>query len=219
LSKKSKIPAKFDFWQSATGLILGIFIIFHLTFESSILIGQGFFNFIAETLELGFIFEGGKPIVISYLAAFIFAVFIFHAFLAMRKFPQQYAQFRIFKQHSKSLKHTDTSIWLVQIVTGFILFFTGSVHLYQKAVANEPITAIESSSTMTDEMMAPLFIVLLIAVVLHAFVGLYRLAVKWVPMDKDKRVKLMKMRNIAIAVFLVLGLASIFRYIQIGLAH
>ena len=38
--KKSKIPAKLDFLQSATGLILAIFILFHLVFESSILFGK-----------------------------------------------------------------------------------------------------------------------------------------------------------------------------------
>jgi fumarate reductase subunit C len=35
-NKKSKIPAKLDFIQGATGLILVGFIIFHLIFESSI---------------------------------------------------------------------------------------------------------------------------------------------------------------------------------------
>jgi len=31
--RKSRIPAKLDFLQSATGLILAVFIIFHLIFE------------------------------------------------------------------------------------------------------------------------------------------------------------------------------------------
>ena len=41
LGKKSKIPARLDFLQSATGLFLALFITFHILFESSILFGKG----------------------------------------------------------------------------------------------------------------------------------------------------------------------------------
>ena len=38
--KKSRIPARLDFLQSATGLILALFILLHLLFEGSILFGK-----------------------------------------------------------------------------------------------------------------------------------------------------------------------------------
>ncbi|MCK4441228.1 MAG: fumarate reductase cytochrome b subunit, partial [Sulfurovaceae bacterium] len=127
--KKSRIPAKLDFLQSATGLILAIFIIFHLLFESSILFGKDSMYAITKMFELDFFIKGGSPIFISILAFIIFAIFIFHAFLAMRKFPNSYREYLRLKTHAKLMKHKDTNLWIIQITTGFMLFFLGSVHL------------------------------------------------------------------------------------------
>ena len=72
--KKSRIPAKLDFLQSATGLILAIFILFHLIFEASILFGKDSMYAITKMFEGEFLIEGGSPIFISILASIIFAI-------------------------------------------------------------------------------------------------------------------------------------------------
>ena len=40
--KRSRVPARLDWWQSATGLFLGLFMIAHMLFVSSILISDEF---------------------------------------------------------------------------------------------------------------------------------------------------------------------------------
>jgi len=61
--KKSKLPAKLDFYQSATGLFLGLFMWGHMFFVSTILISKDFMHTITQMFEGAFLFEdGGKPI-------------------------------------------------------------------------------------------------------------------------------------------------------------
>ena len=62
-----------------------------------------------------------------------------HAFLAMRKFPANYRQYRDFVGHRKLLRHTDTTLWWVQVLTGFLLFFLATPHLYQMLLHPEAI--------------------------------------------------------------------------------
>ena len=53
--KKSRLPARLDFAQSATGLILGLFMWVHMLLVGSIILGKGSFNFVAKTMELAFL--------------------------------------------------------------------------------------------------------------------------------------------------------------------
>ena len=65
--KKSKMPARLDFIQSASGLFLGLFMWAHMFFVSTILISEDFFNSVVHFLELKFVYD--NP-VMSYLTAF-----------------------------------------------------------------------------------------------------------------------------------------------------
>ena len=53
--KKSKMPAKLDFIQSASGLFLGLFMWVHMVFVSTILVSKDFFNSVVHFLELKFL--------------------------------------------------------------------------------------------------------------------------------------------------------------------
>ena len=66
--KKSRIPAKLDYLQSATGLILGLFMWGHMLLVSSILISKDFMYSITKLLEASFIFEGGNPLIVAIVA-------------------------------------------------------------------------------------------------------------------------------------------------------
>ena len=77
------------------------------------------------------------------------------------------------------LRHEDTTLWWVQAVTGFALFFLASVHLYQMLMHPGDIGPYESADRVWSGRWWPLYLVLLFAVELHGGVGLYRLAVKW----------------------------------------
>ena len=75
-TKKSRMPAKLDYFQSASGLILGLFMWGHMLMVSSILISKDFMYAVTKFFEGSFIIEGGAPILVSGFALFIFIVFI-----------------------------------------------------------------------------------------------------------------------------------------------
>ena len=214
--KKSRIPARLDFLQSATGLILALFISFHLIFESSILLGKDAMYHLTKAFELDFIIEGGEPLVISVLAFIVFIIFISHAFIAMRKFPASYREFKSYQTHRKILNHEDTNLWFIQITTGFMMFFLGSIHLYIMMTQPQHIGPFASSDRIYSDVIWPAYLMLLISVILHAGVGLYRLIIKWGWLDRFKSKKIIK---VAIIFYLIIGLFSLMSYIKIGYEH
>ncbi len=221
--KKSRIPARLDFLQSATGLFLAIFMIFHMLFVSTILISKDFMLSVTKAFELNFIFEGGSPVPVFIAISIVFVVFIFHAFLAMRKFPISYRQYLRLKTNSDLMNHGDTKLWIIQVVTGFALFFLGSIHLYTMLTNPGNIGPYASSDRVFSDLMWPLYIVLLIAVEFHGSIGLYRLSVKWGWFEgedsKVSRKKLKKAKIILTVVMLTLGVMTLMAYMKIGYDH
>lgn len=220
---KSRMPARLDFLQSATGLILAIFILFHLIFESSILLGKDSMYTLTKMFEGEFIIEGGSPLFISVLAFVIFSIFIFHAFLAMRKFPNSYREYLRYRTHAKLMDHADTNLWFIQITTGFMLFFLGSIHLYTMMTQPMNIGPFASSDRIYSDLMWPMYLMLLVSVVLHAGVGIYRLIMKWGWFDgenpRENRIKTRKIIQTVVVVYLLIGLFSLLAYMQIGYEH
>ena len=219
--QKSKVPARLDFLQSATGLFLALFMWGHMFFVSSILISKDFMWTISKMFEGYFFFDKAYPILVSGLGVFIFIVFITHAGIAMRKFPINYRQYKIYREHMAMMKHQDTNLWFYQIFTGFAMFFLGSIHLYIIITSADAIGPYASADRVVIDWMWPLYILLLISVEFHASIGLYRLAVKWgwfEGEDAKKSRKRLKMYKHAITVFfLTLGFLSLIAYIKIGL--
>ena len=221
--QKSRLPAKLDFLQSATGLLLAVFMIFHMLFVSTILISKDFMLSVTKAFELSFIFEGGSSIPVFISILIVCIIFIFHAFLAMRKFPISYREALRLKTHSDLMNHGDTKLWIVQVVTGFALFFLGSVHLYTMLSNPGGIGPYASSDRVYSDLMWPLYILLLIAVEFHGAIGLYRLSVKWGWFEGDdakkSRKQLKKAKWILSGVMLTLGAMTLIAYMKIGYEH
>jgi len=223
--RKSRMPARLDLLQSLSGLVLGVFMWIHLVLVSSILLGKGAMNGLSRFMELSFLKPGpgGYAFVPWIIALGVFIVFILHAGLAMRKFPATWKQNKIFRSHMKMMHHSDTTLWYVQVVTGFIMFFLGSVHLYVMLTNPGNIGPYASADRFVTDWMAPLFLILLFAVELHAAIGMYRLAIKWGILDGDDphvaRKKFKKIKNITSAFFLTLGILSWIVYVTIGVHH
>ena len=221
--KIDKTPARLDFIQSATGLVLALFIMGHILFEASILISHEMMYKVTIMFEGYYFFGETYPGIISFLAGAISVIFVVHAGVAMRKFPAEYKKYKIMRNHMATMKHEDTSLWMLQVITGFIMFFIGSVHLYIMMTQPANIGPFASSSRVVDEFMGPLYAVLLISVVSHAFVGLYRLALKWGFME-GKNTKLSRKRfniimKVMIVLYIVIGLSSLAKYTYIGITH
>ena len=218
-----KTPARLDFIQSATGLILALFIMGHIMFEASILISSEMMYKVTLMFEGYYFFGERYPGIISFLAGAIFLIFILHAFVAIRKFPASYRDYKIIKKHTQEMKHEDSSLWLIQVITGFMMFFIGSVHLYIMMTQPENIGPYASSSRVVDEFMGPLYFLLLLSVISHAFIGLYRLALKWGFMEgkntKVSRARFKLLMKAMIALYIVIGLFSLAKYTYIGITH
>jgi len=221
--KIDKTPALLDFFQSLTGLILAIFIMGHILFEASILLSNEMMYKVTLMFEGYYFFGERYPGIISFLAAGIGTIFILHAGIAIRKFPSSYKKYKIIKEHTTRMKHEDSSLWLIQVITGFMMLFIGSVHLYIMMTQPSNIGPFASSSRVVDEFMGPLYFMLLISVISHAFIGLYRLALKWGFLEgtntKISRARFKLLMKVMIAVYIIVGLSSLARYTYIGFTH
>ncbi|MEA3229260.1 MAG: fumarate reductase cytochrome b subunit [Campylobacterota bacterium] len=221
--KIDKTPARLDFIQSSTGLILAFFIMGHILFEASILVSNEMMYRVTLMFEGYFFFGETYPGIITFLAGAISVIFIVHASVAIRKFPSNYKQYKIMKNHTTQMKHEDTSLWAIQIITGFFMFFIGSVHLYIMMTQPSNIGPYASSSRIVDQFMGPLYFMLLLSVVSHAFIGLYRLAMKWGFFEgensKQSRKNFKLLMKVMIAAYIIIGLASLAKYTYIGVTH
>jgi len=219
----SKVPARLDFIQSATGVILALFISGHILFESSILVSHDAMYAMTQFFE-GYYFFGQKyPVIVSFLATALLLIIAVHAIVALRKFPSDYRQYRNFKLHMQRMNHHDTSLWAIQVITGFAMFFLASVHLYTMITLPDRIGPYASSERVALDMMWPLYLLLLFAVIIHAAVGVYKLILKWGLFEADQQ-KYMKQRRALLRMimyfiatfYLVVGVSSLARYMQIG---
>lgn len=220
--RKSRWPARLDMLQSASGLFLALFLMAHMFFVSSILISQDAFYTVARFFEGAYFLGKPYPILVSGVVSIILAVFIGHAWLAMRKFPAGFRQYRTFVTHKNSLRHGDTSLWWLQIWTGFALFFMATIHLYDMLTQPALIGPYESADRVWTGNMWPLYLMLLFAAELHASVGLYRLAIKWgwftaATPNRSRRLRWAK-HGIS-AFFITLGLVTLAAYVDLGRAH
>jgi len=217
---KSRWPARMDLAQSVSGLVLGLFMWGHMFFVSTILVSHDFMWAVTRMFEGYFFFGRAFPGIVSVIVFGILVLVITHAFLAMRKFPANYRQYRQFVGHKNMLRHDDTTLWWIQFVTGFALFFLASAHLYQMLMHPGLIGPFESGERVWSGRWWPLYLVMLFCVELHGGIGLYRLAVKWGwfmgddPVAGRKRLKTFKWALTAF--FLVLGLLTLAAYAKIG---
>jgi len=222
-ARKSRWPARLDLAQSGTGLVLALFMWGHMFFVSSILLGNDAMWSITKFFEGYFFFGRSFPVLVSCVVATVIALIVVHAFLAVRKFPINYRQFTTFRSHMKMMRHEDTTLWAWQAFTGFALFFLAAPHLYVVLTHPELIGPFESSDRVWTGHYWPLYILLLLAIELHAGIGLYRLCVKWgwfAAGNPDATRKRLKVLKWALTVFfLVLGFTTLAAYIRIGIAH
>lgn len=222
-ARKSRWPARLDFVQSASGLLLALFMWGHMIFVSSILISKDAMWTITKFFEGYFFLGASHPGIVSVVVAGVIVLFVGHAFLALRKFPINYRQFHTYRGHMRVMHHEDTTLWFWQVFTGFAMFFLASVHLYLMLTRPDRIGPFGSADRVWSDHLWPLYLLLLLAVELHGGIGLYRLAVKWGwlgdvnPNVVRRRLKILKW---SITVFfLVLGLTTLAAYMKIGMDH
>lgn len=223
--RKNRIPARLDAAQSISGLILGLFMWVHMLLVASILLGKGSFNFVAKMMEGAFLSSTGDgfPVFVFLAVTGVFALFIIHAALGMRKFPAGWNQFKILRSHVSMLNHGDTTMWAIQAITGFFMFFLGSAHLFIMWTNPGSIDPYLSADRVYSHSLWALYLPLLVCVELHGTIGLYRLAVKWgLFMGKDARKTRLKLKSLKLKVtagFLAVGALALITFLVIGFNH
>lgn len=216
-------PAWLDMVQGFTGLILVLFMWAHMFFVSSILISHDAMYWVARMFEGEPLFGKPYPILVTLVAVVIVTLLLVHALLALRKFPSNVQQYQAIHRHTSIFKHGDTWLWVVQVISGFLLMFLASIHLYQLMLNPADIGPYASSDRVWSGRMWPLYLILLFVVEIHGGIGLYRLAMKWgwfLGKDvKKSRRRLQVAKWLITVFFLILGCATLQAYMKIGYDH
>ncbi|QUN06253.1 fumarate reductase cytochrome b subunit [Shewanella yunxiaonensis] len=204
-----------DVLQSSSGLILGLFLLAHLHFESTILLGKEAFYRLANVLEGGWFTSSGhgSSLVTQTFSMFMLLVLVVHAVTALRRFPAQMRQWQALRNHNILINHQDSRLWFWQMITGFMMFFLVPMHLVTM-ITNPEIGPHLSAERVWHDNYWLVYIVLLPAVVIHAMLGLYRLALKWGV--SFRREGLRTLAKVLIGYLIVLGLCSLTAYLVIG---
>ena len=213
-------PARMDLLQSLSGLFLAIFIWAHMFFESSILLGKDAMLWVTRMFEGEHLFGKSYPALVSTVAALVLLLVALHAILALRKFPANYRQYRGFHRHMRAIRHEDTTLWYVQVVTGFAILFLAGAHLMTVILQPSNIGPYASADRIWSGNFWVLYALLLVSVHLHAGFGAYRLVMKWWPPQAARlRGRLKGAMWLIITFFLCLGTASLLTYMKIGYDH
>lgn len=176
--RRSKYLALCDVAQSVTGLILGLFLFCHMAFTSSVNFGKDLFANLIETSGGAFI-NGEEHLWMHVVfVGFIFVCVVIHALCALRRFPTSYRQCRDIKAHYRLLRHEDTTLWMVQLVTAFLLFLLVFPHL-MSMLTNPGGFDPNLIGVHTYHNGLLYTFIFLVVTELHGMIGLYRLAVKW----------------------------------------
>ncbi|MCG6936864.1 MAG: fumarate reductase cytochrome b subunit [Gammaproteobacteria bacterium] len=218
--KSSRWAAWLDVLQGVSGLVLLLFIWTHMIMVSSILISKDAMFVVSRMFEGVYVFDEPHPVLVSMVAVVIFCLLVIHGIIALRKAPSSYREYRQFITHANRFKHTDTNLWLLQVITGFILMFLATAHIYQMFSQPGNIGPYASADRIWTNTVWPLYLVLLFAVELHGGVGLYRWLLKWGWFGLANNRQQLKVAKSAITgFFLILGLLTLAAYIKLGIEH
>ena len=218
-----RMPAWLDFLQSASGLFLTAFMWAHMAFVSSILISKDAMYRVTRFFEGEYFFGKPYPGIVTFIVALVFLIFIAHAALALRKFPSSDRQYRVFLAHRRRMQHSDTGLWLIQLITGFAMLFLGTAHLYTMLTHSADIGPYASADRVWSGGTWLLDLLLLLAVEFHGGLGFYRLAVKWGWFEgsdpRRNRIRLKRFVWGLIGFLSLLGMLSLMAYMKIGIEH
>jgi fumarate reductase subunit C len=213
-------PARLDLIQGASGLLLVVFLWVHMLLVSSILLGKDAMYLVSKALEGEYFFGRPYPILVSLVAGAVLLIFVCHALVAMWKLPGSYREYGRFWQHMRGLRHPDTTLWLVQVVSGLVLMLLASIHLYEMLMHPSEIGPYASADRVVSGQMWLLDLVLIFAAEIHGGVGLYRLVLKWNWFNSaSHRQGLRWLVSVIIGFYLLLGLLTFAAYVKIGLEH
>lgn len=209
---RSYREARLDVLQSASGAVLALFLCVHLFLVASVLLGEQTMFRVVKAMELNFLSADGLhgyPWVVSTIGIGVGALIALHAFIALRKFPQNGRQWRELRRQLDSQAHGDTRSWVWQVATGFLLFLLVPAHLWIMILQPSAIDPWQSGARVRDAGMIWVYAPLLLVADLHAMTGLYRLALKWYGPQPARRIAWRHLKTVSSVAFVTLGALSL----------
>jgi fumarate reductase subunit C len=203
LAKSPRWEALMELVELGTGLLLLVFLQFHLLAVSSIILGADAFNRDSQFLDEYYISYVGIPLVIMAI--------LVHGVAAMRKAPWRFQEARVVYQHSRRLTHLDTWLWVVQIVTGGAVLILAAIHIWS-TLLTWPIAA-KTSALRVQGGYFTFNLVLLAVAEVHAMVGLYRILVKWGWWHRSRFINYLLFIT---AFFVILGLIALIFFFMLN---
>ncbi|MGQ9919878.1 MAG: succinate dehydrogenase [Desulfobacca sp.] len=206
LTKTPRGEAWMELLEMISGLFLALFIQVHILAVSNILFGAAAFDQKSEQMDEYFI---------SHIAIFLVCVAILgHGLLALRKAPWRVQEAQIVWRHSKLLRHDETWYWLIQIVTGLAVLILAVIHI-AGVLTDWPIQAVKSAARVQSG--GFIFYLILIGIAqLHAFLGIYRIFIKWGWWPRKPILKYLAYTAIAFSTFGVFTLFVFLLFISAG---
>jgi len=192
-----------DWAQMLSGAGLIGFMWMHMTLVASVVISPSIMNAIAGFFEATGLAQVGGPLV--------FLLFLAHFALAARKIPFRLEGQKTILEQAKLLHHTDTWLWIVQVVSAMIILVMGAIHMWV-VLSDLPITAAKSAARIQSGAWIFFYLLLLPLVELHVGIGLYRIAVKWGFVKRDGRKGFKRGENMLTLIFIGIGLLALFRF-------
>ena len=196
------VPSRLDIIQSITGVVLILFLWAHVFLVSSVIISPDLMNGIADFFERTYMAQIGGPLVLLLI--------VYHFLIAARKMPFRAGEFMTFWRNAKSLKHKDTWLWVVQVITAIVILVMASIHIYV-VLSTLPITAEQSASRVQGGWL-PFFLVLLPMAELHLGIGFYRLGVKYGYITRASRHVWQRNEYVLTGIFILIGLLTLVRF-------
>ncbi len=206
ISRSSRYSAYLDWLQMLTGAGLVLFMWSHMVLVASVNFGAGAMNTLAVFFESTYMAQVGGPL--------IAATFLFHFLLAARKVPFRFEQQSVIWKHSRMLHHTDTWLWMIQVLTAMVILIMGSIHMWT-VLTDLPITAAKSAARIQGGFWLVFYLILLPMVELHVGIGFYRIGVKWGFIRRKERKGFRRFENVLTGIFILIGLITIIRFLTL----
>jgi fumarate reductase subunit C len=199
-----RTAAYLDVGEMLSGVLLVIFMIAHLLLVATIIIGPEAFRALAIWLEETFYF--------AYIAVVGVILLIgAHVVLAVSKIPTNWNKHAKILSMSRSMPHLDTFLWIVQVVTGLLIAFFASVHLWMISTTF-PITPEQSSARVYGQF-TWFYIIAVFVVEVHLSVGFYRIVAKW---GLWSRKFMHWFHYLQMLIFWAIGYYALYRFYQLG---
>jgi len=197
--KNAKKALRDERISGLTGAFLAFFILGHLILESSILVSAELYETVAYFME--HTVPMAQPLIFI-----VTIVFFIHFIWAGRKIPGKLRERKKMLELGEMLKdsrkgwkqdpksdiklrsHFETSLWITQVRTGMIVLATGAFHLFlvmwniftDMGVDGQTVgLTVEVATSRVESGLWILYAILMVAVVAHMAIGVYRLLVKW----------------------------------------